>query len=1235
MKKLIMFFAAVFSLLVAQAQAPVYNPYLSTASVSPAPLAPVEFNGTGVLTFTIGNGGTDDLLWDPAIPNNDMIVVITLSRGVPNVPTLDATTALDALGGTFSSMFDWTYDVVTNTYNGRQVQTIAAGASGTIVIQYKVTENSFQLGPQNGFNVNLTPPPYTNGENLLADDAVNAYTYTEFSDFGDAPDTYPVANHFIDGEDYLGDLVDGEMGNQPSLDATGDDVSGTDDEDGVTLPVMVQGETVTVTITHTGIGYLNAWIDWNGDADFADAGEQIATNAILASGFYEFSVTVPWTAISTQPTFARFRMGPSGTGPSGTASFGEVEDYMVSITCTPPSAPLAIVTQPDCDTPTGSIEVESPVGQVFEYSLDEGLSWQQNPLFADLTPGTYTVTVRDVSRDLACWSEAAFVINDQPPTPVAPTVDLVHPTCDVATGSIEVTAPTGTGFTYSVGGVYAASTLFEGLLPGTYTVTVMSADGCVSSATQAVIDPQPETPEKPVVEVTQPTCNVATGTIEITSPTGEGYIYSVTGESYVRSALFEDLLPGTYTVTVMDEFFGCVSSETTVTIDPQPETPIAPELSLTQPDCLVATGTIEVTSPLEDGYSYNIVGSSFTATYFTPIFEDLAPGTYTVTVTSADGCVSAETAATIDMQPPTPEMPAVDVIQPDCIITTGTITVLSPPGDDEEEVYMYSIGEGYQESPVFEGLLPGTYSVTARNSFECESEALTVTIEFGGVTPEANAGPDKTIGCEETEVTLEGSSETEGVSFSWEGPGIVSGGDTATPTVNAAGTYTLTVTHDASGCTATDVVTVTQNLPPHLVLNDKYCVYLTAEGKWTLNSFDIAQITGGSSSMNGGGLTFTFSRRTFECRDVYPPYAKVTVTATDEVGCVTSGTFNLMVLDTIAPVAKCRDITVELDAFGQVLVVPGFVNDGGDRENVPEWAKYYKDLEGGSYDNCGINEMYLTKSIFTRDDVGPNQVVLTVIDPSGNIAECEATVTVVDPFEEEAGVPGDGGEEGGEDPEVILPNTAPTLADVTDIEVMNQALQLDVLLTGISAGSEIDQTVKVTAVADNPSLVSGIAVIYTQGSTGQLLVTVAPGMSGEAWITVTVKDDGGTANGGVDMIQKKFKVKVTHSGEEVTIGITDPDGEEVVTATIDLAVEMGFKLYPNPTRGRVNIEMTGTGIRDTEVSVYTIQGTQLFRKLYKAGEQINVDLSPYVSGVYMVRTQSEGVTFLRKVILDK
>jgi hypothetical protein len=1231
MKKLIMVFAALFTLLVTQTQAQTYpsNSYVSSASVTPSPLAPVEFNGTGVLTFTLGYAGTSDLTYDPAVPNNNMLVVVTLSRGVPNVTPLDATTALTAIGGSFSSVFDWNYDELTNTFTGTQNQVIAAGTSGTITFQYKVTVNSFQSGPQNGFNVNITPPPYTNGENDMADDAISAYTYTEFSDFGDAPLPYPVANHFIDGDNYLGLVVDGELGNQPSLDATGDDVSDTDDEDGViTLPVMVQGETVTVTVIHVGIGYLNAWIDWNGDADFVDAGEQIVTNSALSTGIISFPVTVPWTAISTQPTFARFRMGPSGTGPSGTALFGEVEDYQVSVICTPPSAPLAQLTQPDCDTPTGSILVEEPLGETIEYSINGGIGWYSAPLFEDLVPGTYTVTVRDMSRDASCWSEAAFVINEQPLTPAAPAVDLMQPTCQVATGAITVTSPLGIDYTYSVtGAVYASSPLFEGLLPGTYTVTVMSGDGCVSTATQAVINPQPETPANPVVDLTQPTCDVATGSIEVTSPLGDEFTYSVTGAVYASSPLFEGLLPGTYTVTVLSAD-GCVSTATQAIILPQPETPIAPALDITQPDCLVATGTIEVTSPLGEGYAFNIVGETMTATFFTPIFEDLAPGTYTVTVTSDEGCVSAETVAVINPQPETPEMPEVELTQPDCLVTTGTIEVLSPTG----EGISYSIdGESYQESTIFDGLLPGVYSVTVMNASNCVSDALTATIEFGGVTPEANAGADMIIGCEMETVVLEGSSSTPGVSFAWEGPGIVSGGDTATPTVDAGGTYTLTVTHDASGCTATDVVTVTKYLPPVLTLKDGYCVFLTQEGKWTLNAYDMAQITAGSASLNGGNLTFTFSRRTFECKDVYPPYAKVTVTAIDEVGCVTSGTFNLMVLDTIAPIAKCRNITVELDAFGQVLVVPGFVNDGGDRENVPEWAKYYKDLEGGSYDNCGIAEMYLTQSIFTRDDVGPNQVILTVIDPSGNIAECEATVTVVDPFDEEAGTP----DEGGEDPDVILPNSAPTLADITDVDILNQSLQLDVALTGISAGTETDQKVKVTAVADNPALISGIAVIYNQGTSGQLLVTVAPGMSGEAWITVTVKDDGGTANGGVDLIQKKFKVKVNAGDEEVTIGITDPDGENVVTATIDLAVKMGFRLYPNPTRGQVNIEMNGTGIRDTEVSVYTLQGAEVFRKLYKAGDQISIDLSPYVSGVYMVRTGVEGATFLRKVILDK
>ncbi|HRH34623.1 MAG TPA: hypothetical protein PKY12_06165, partial [Catalimonadaceae bacterium] len=104
-------------------------------------------------------------------------------------------------------------------------------------------------------------------------------------------------------------------------------------------------------------------------------------------------------------------------------------------------------------------------------------------------------------------------------------------------------------------------------------------------------------------------------------------------------------------------------------------------------------------------------------------------------------------------------------------------------------------------------------------------------------TPNANAGADKVITCSATTVQLNGSSTTMGVSYSWtasNGGNILSGANTATPTVSTAGTYTLTVT--SGGCTATDVALVTLNNTPVIVnagtdvnvCNDSNSVTLTA-----------------------------------------------------------------------------------------------------------------------------------------------------------------------------------------------------------------------------------------------------------------------------------------------------------------------------------------------------------------------------------------------------------------------
>ncbi len=87
----------------------------------------------------------------------------------------------------------------------------------------------------------------------------------------------------------------------------------------------------------TGQGYLNAWIDFNGDGDWNDAGEQIATSEFMTFGGNPNIVTfrVPGNAV-VGATFARFRFGlDAAVPPTGGAGAGEVEDYKEIITAGP------------------------------------------------------------------------------------------------------------------------------------------------------------------------------------------------------------------------------------------------------------------------------------------------------------------------------------------------------------------------------------------------------------------------------------------------------------------------------------------------------------------------------------------------------------------------------------------------------------------------------------------------------------------------------------------------------------------------------------------------------------------------------------------------------------------------------------------------------------------------------------------------------------------------------------
>ncbi len=152
-------------------------------------------------------------------------------------------------------------------------------------------------------------------------------------DFGDAPDSYGTtlgsngARHAIVAGVYLGNGVTSESNGKPGASATGDDA-----DDGVQFTsALSAGATATVEVTAATQGYLNAWMDFDGDGTFDGSDEQIFEDVRLASGVNRLSFRVPATATATD-TYARFRFNTRGLLPYyGPAQDGEVEDYKVSL----------------------------------------------------------------------------------------------------------------------------------------------------------------------------------------------------------------------------------------------------------------------------------------------------------------------------------------------------------------------------------------------------------------------------------------------------------------------------------------------------------------------------------------------------------------------------------------------------------------------------------------------------------------------------------------------------------------------------------------------------------------------------------------------------------------------------------------------------------------------------------------------------------------------------------------
>jgi gliding motility-associated-like protein len=260
-------------------------------------------------------------------------------------------------------------------------------------------------------------------------------------------------------------------------------------------------------------------------------------------------------------------------------------------------------------------------------------------------------------------------------------------------------------------------------------------------------------------------------------------------------------------------------------------------------------------------------------------------------------------------------------------------------------------------------------TVTDNNGNESTAEA-TVTVEdkvapvvvTANITVELDAEGNVTITPDDVD---NGSSDASGISE------MTLNNDTFDCSNVGENTVVLTV-EDNNGNTSSSeaIVTVEDNVAP-VVVTQNITVQLDAEGNATITP----QMIDNGSSDACGISEMSLDIDTFDTTNVGDN--TVVLTVTDNNGNESTLEATVTVEDKVAPVVVTANITVELDAEGNVTITP-------------------EDLDNGSSDASGISEMTLNNDTFDCSNVGENTVVLTVEDNNGNTSSSEAIVIVED-----------------------------------------------------------------------------------------------------------------------------------------------------------------------------------------------------------------------------------------------
>ncbi len=586
--------------------------------------------------------------------------------------------------------------------------------------------------------------------------------------------------------------------------------------------------------------------------------------------------------------------------------------------------------------------------------------------------GIYVLTV--TNDDNGCTSEAETEVTDNMVSPIASagpgmTIDCTNSEVTLdGTGSSQ-----GSNYSYSWSGpgIVIGGNSMNPLvnMSGVYEILVTDLSNGCTETSQTIVSDNFTTPTADAGDDQNIDCDTPEAELDGTaSSQGANFTYNWSGPNVISGGNTTTPIvgaSGTYTIVVTNTVNGCTEFAD-VEVFGDFTDPFADAGASMVLDCNTTSVNLDGSASSQGAnFTYNWTGPSIVSGQNTLTPEVNGSGTYTITVLDTNnGCTStATTEVTGDNTVPTADAGSSQQI--DC----GSAEVdLDGSGSSQGggETYLWN-GPGIVSgettlTPVVNAA--GTYTITVTGSNGCTSTSdVEVTEDL--TIPTADAGDDLAMACSATSVVLDGTNSSQGTNFSysWDGPEIISGGNTLEPTVGQTGVYTLTVTNDNNNCTSTSNVEVTETPPPSTSISAQTNVDCNGNN------------TGEATVAVSGGLSpyaYEWSSGGTEATETELGAGTYDVTVTDSDQCTSVSEVTITEPGVLDPNASATNLTAVGSNDGTATAEP----NGGTMDYSYLW------------DNGETTP--------TIEDLAPGDYTVTVTD--ANNCTSEQTVTV-DPYD--------------------------------------------------------------------------------------------------------------------------------------------------------------------------------------------------------------------------------------------